>query len=227
MDYENVHPLSHYEYVIQVDSDTAILKLKVFEEMKSLEGWCSEKKASILIDYILSKKPDRVLEIGVFGGKSLVPMAFALQANGKGKIFGIDSWDPVVSVQGMLEESHKIWWSQLDHQKIKWGLFRKIEQLKLRDYIEIWQTTSENAPLISEIDILHIDGNHSEERAYSDVLKWVPMVKKGGIILLNDMNWSENGYLTMVSAIEWLDETCHKIFEFNELYESWGIWVKL
>ncbi|MBI2810794.1 MAG: class I SAM-dependent methyltransferase [Candidatus Melainabacteria bacterium] len=57
------------------------------------------------MDYIFELKPERVVEIGVFGGKSLVPMACALRANQKGRIYGIDPWDNKESVRGLTEEA--------------------------------------------------------------------------------------------------------------------------
>ncbi|HSX12954.1 MAG TPA: class I SAM-dependent methyltransferase [Chlamydiales bacterium] len=222
----DVQSLSHYEYFVDVDRDVAILKLRTFEIMKHLEGWCSEKKASILLDYILRIKPDRVVEIGVFGGKSLIPIALCLKENGKGKIYGIDPWDNLASIHGMLDEANKTWWNQIDHQKIKWGLIDKIWQLGLNDQVELWQTTSADSSSIPDIDILHIDGNHSAEMSYEDVIKWVPLVKKDGLIIFNDMNWTENGIITTKSAIEWLNSICHRLAEFTDEGEEWGIWVK-
>ena len=40
--------------------------------MERLEGWCSKAKASILIDLIFAMGPTKVVEIGVWGGKSAI-----------------------------------------------------------------------------------------------------------------------------------------------------------
>jgi len=224
--HENVQTPSYYEYVAQDSQNSATLKTQIFESMKQLEGWCSEKKASILIDYILTVKPDKIVEIGVFGGKSLIPCAMALKANNRGKIYGIDPWDLNASIQGMLNTNNISWWSSINHENIRRGLLGKIDQFDLKNRVELIQTTSQNANPIQDIDILHLDGNHSSNFSYTDIIKWVPLVKVGGLILFNDMNWVENEVLTTAQAIEWLNTNCHKIAEFNQFGEDWGIWVK-
>jgi predicted O-methyltransferase YrrM len=220
--YQNPEPASHYEFVVLKDDRNFInqqVKQKAFNYMNQLEGWCSHNKASLLIDFILMLEPETLVEIGVFGGKSLIPMAVALKSVGKGKIYGIDPWDSLESVAGMEGENFD-WWGHIDHEKILQGLRSKIVQFALEDQILLLRTTSEQAPYIPNIDILHIDGNHSEKAAYLDVNKWVPFVKKGGLIIFDDVTWGTNR-----SAVEWLDENCIKLVEFHE-FNDWGIWIK-
>lgn len=208
---------SHYESV--VENETTELKNKIFKSMAKLEGWCSETKASILVDMILLTKPEVVVEIGVWGGKSLIPMAYALQTLGKGKAYGIDPWSADASAVGM-DGVNLEWWTKVDHEMIYQGVVKSIKQFGLQKQIVLVRNTSENADLIQNIGLLHIDGNHAEETSYLDVTKWVPCVKKGGIIIFDDVNWS-----TTNSATAWLDENCIKITELKG-DNIWGIWVK-
>lgn len=215
-------PVSHYECVTLQDNRLNIqyeVKQKSFKYMSQLEGWCSFNKAAILIDLVLMLEPNTLVEIGVFGGRSLIPMATALKATGKGKAFGIDPWDPIESAEGMDGVNYD-WWGHLDHEKIYQGVKAKVEEFGLEETITLIRSTSELAPYIPNIDILHIDGNHSEKAAYFDVNKWVPLVKKGGLIIFDDVTWGTNK-----SAVEWLDETCVKLVEYHEGCD-WGIWVK-
>lgn len=224
MDYinsESVLPASHYEYVFpenqaSIAEDT---KNRAHRAMDELEGWCAKQKASILIDLILMLKPETVVEIGVFGGKSLVPMAYALRENGRGRVYGIDPWDSGESAEGMDGINHE-YWSQVDHEGILRGLQEKILKFGLSNQIQLIRQTSEDAEPIENIDILHIDGNHSEQASYIDVIKWVPLVKKGGLIIFDDVNWS-----TTKMATQWLDQNCIKFSEFSG-DNIWGIWVK-
>ena len=197
----------------------ASLKERAFAAMTQLEGWCTVNKASILIDLILIKEPQVVVEIGVFGGKSLIPMAFALKEIGQGKIFGIDPWSNDASTEGMDGENYR-WWQQVDHDLILAGLLDKIVQFKLFSQIQLIRERAEHTAPIHNIDILHIDGNHSEESAYTDVQKWIPLVKRGGIIIFDDTKW-----ITTQKAMAWLDTECIKLAEFTEA-NGWGIWIK-
>lgn len=195
------------------------VKKQAYLAMKELHGWCSEYKAGILIDLIMEHRVQTIVEIGVFGGKSLIPMAFALKQNGEGMIYGVDPWSHLKSIEGM-EGKHRDWWYSVDHEKILAHLTQKIVKFQLSDYIHLIQATSLDAPAIEEIDILHIDGNHSEETSYLDVTKWVPLVKKGGMIIFDDINWE-----TTSKAVNWLDKNCVKQIQI-ESDNIWGIWIK-
>lgn len=208
---------SYLEYSIK-NSDKD-LKRQVYKAMERLEGWCSREKASRLIDLILESKPKVVVEIGVFGGKSLVPMALALRYNKMGKIFGIDPWKESESIVGM-NDVNKEWWGSINHEAIYEGLVSRIAELKLEEYSELIKATSEEAAPIPNIDILHIDGNHSEETSLFDVHKWAPLVSHGGYIIFDDVTWG-----TTDKAVQWLDENCVKIAEFGG-DNVWGIWKK-
>ena len=224
----NQQPPSHYEYVLKLDNYdlSSPIKNRAFAYMDQLEGWCSYKKASILMDIVLKTKPQKILEIGVYGGKSLVPMAYALKVNGSGIVYGIDPWDTQASLQYVANESNIAYWGWLDHLALMNGLINKITLFDLENEIQLIRTTSEKADLIYDIDILHVDGNHSDNTSYLDVTKWVPLMKKGGWIIFDDMTWHENGKYTTARAVDWLNEHCIKIAQFKDNCE-WGIWVKL
>ncbi len=215
---ETENPPEHYEYVAECPKE-ANLKSIVLESMKELQGWCSVEKANILIDLILLTKAENVVEIGVWGGKSLIPMAYAVKANEKGTVYGIDPWSATASADGM-DGANFDWWSQVDHEGIYQGLLASIEKFQLQDQIVLIRETSGEANVINDIDLIHIDGNHSDEASYLDVTKWVPQVKRGGIVVFDDVNWSTTG-----RAVSWLNENCIKIAELRG-DNIWGIWIK-
>lgn len=213
---------SHYEISKDIDRVDAANKVKnaAFAAMDRLEGWCSKFKAAVLVDLVLMIKPERVVEIGVFGGKSLVPMAIACKANQKGVTIGIDPWTAIASVDGM-EGENLNWWGTINHDAIMQGLVDRIHEFNLDEQILLIRSTSEDTPVLGTIDILHVDGNHSEKAALFDVTKWVPHVRKGGIIVMDDLNWEGPR-----KAVEWLNEYCVKLVEFNDSGSNWGIWIK-
>lgn len=215
-------PATHYEYVI-----SEINQLKQIEDVKHhaflamdlLEGWCTKYKASVLIDLIYLTKAKTIVEIGVWGGKSVIPMAYALKQRGEGKIYGIDPWSTIPSVEGM-DGANKEWWGAVNHDDILQGLVNRIALFELKNQIKLIRSTSENALPIPDIDLLHIDGNHSEKSSYFDVCKWGPLVKPGGLIVFDDIDWTTTG-----QAVQWLDENCTKVAEYKDL-NIWGVWIK-
>lgn len=223
IDYD-ISPLYHIENICakkpHTICDSIIMKQNALDVMGQLEGWCSREKAFVLMDLLLEIRPQVVLEVGVFGGKSLIPMAFALKHNQKGKIIGIDPWDAQISTEG-LEVEHAEWWLSIDHEAILQHLITKIKEHDLDGYIELIRATSIDAHIkAKEIDVLHIDGNHSDMASYIDVTKWVPLVKKGGLIIFDDLDWH-----TTARAIQWLDEHCTRVTEFRGV-NVWAIWIK-
>lgn len=239
MDYPATQAPSHYEYSLPAQESALhstmdiqystiqesfffhdSIKNQVFQSMNKLEGWCSKYKASVLIDFIFLLQPKKIVEIGVFGGKSLIPMAYAMKANNVGgKVYGIDPWSSKESGVGMDGVNYE-WWTHVNHDRILRGLQDRIKEFGLESQIELIRATSESADEIYEIDMLHIDGNHSDITSYIDVTKWVPLVRSGGLIIFDDVNWS-----TTSRAVQWLDENCTKVSEYRG-DNIWGIWVK-
>ena len=128
------------------------IKLQAAQSMDQLTGWCTKFKAFKLIDLVIEKKASIVVEIGVWGGKSLVPMAYALKSQGYGKVYGIDPWSSNASIEGM-DGVNKDWWSAVDHDAIYNGIVEKINQFQLTDFIELIKSTSVNVEPILNIDI--------------------------------------------------------------------------
>lgn len=228
MDTYNTEPETHYEFTLQDKRKSTVeAKAVAFMYMDEVfDGWCTHQKASILLDIMLAHKPRKVVEIGVWGGKSLIPMAYYQKRVDRGGIvIGIDPWTAEASVEGVMHEGSKAFWTVVDYERILHKLINYIQRFGLEDQVELIRATSLEAPLIEDIDMLHIDGNHSDVTSYIDVTKWVPQVRRGGWIIFDDINWSENGKNTTQRAVDYLNEHCHKIAEITDIC-TWGIWYK-
>lgn len=213
-------PPTHYENVDKASPEQELTKQLAVDSMQQLHGWCSDFKGQTLMDLVWDKKPEIIVEIGVFGGKSLVPMAYALKLLGSGVAYGIDPWCSLASAEGM-DGVNKDWWGNLDHNAILSHLEEKIENFELGEYITLIRATSEEAAPIANIDILHIDGNHSEEASFLDTIKWVSLVRKGGMIIFDDITWG-----TTTKATDWLDNNCSRMQTIQDEANEWAIWIK-
>lgn len=223
--HEHARPDYYLESIIDKRPSTALVKNAAFWYMDRIYGWCSHAKASILIDIINRIQAKTIVEIGVWGGKSLVPMAWALKVLGEGKIYGIDPWDNNESIQGVVNDANRNYWSQVDHEAVFQTLLQNISWFNLENQVELIRSTSADAKPIYEIDLLHIDGNHSNCTSYIDVTKWVPLVSSGGWIIVDDISWFENGSFTQAESVRWLDEHCYRMGEITDVC-VWGMWVK-
>jgi hypothetical protein len=195
-------------------------KHESMRKFDSIDGWCSRFKASFLMDLVAVNNAQKVVEIGVWGGRSLIPMALAVKFKNSGMVFGIDPWSRIDSEEGQ-DAENKDWWSTVDHDKIYHQFLSHVFEFGVNQYVTVIKTNSQNAPLISDIDILHIDGNHSDKASMIDVLKWVPQVKIGGFIVFDDTNWGSN-----IKAINWLNINCLFVGDYKDELNSWGVWVK-
>lgn len=164
--------------------------------MGSLDGWCSPQKATALANAILKDRPSVVVEIGVFAGRSLIAMALAVKQNGSGIVFGIDPWLVDASVEHQTDRVNVDWWGKLDHDLIYRRCMQACTTQGVLDHTVLIRGKSQQVAgllrrsiLDRVIDMLHIDGNHSEETSSFDVVNYVPLVRPGGVVVFDDTNW--------------------------------------
>jgi predicted O-methyltransferase YrrM len=178
----------------------------------TLAGWCSAEKTAALIETIVSRKPQLCVEIGVFGGSSLIPQALALNYNGSGRVVGIDPWAKDAALEEMIADEHKNWWSKVDLDSIMAGCEAHIVKHKLSRCCDLRRAKAEDVVedfADASIDLLHIDGNHSEALSFKDASLYLPKVKPGGLIFFDDIWWNEGGTEpTTRKAIVFLKQEC-------------------
>lgn len=183
------------------------LKTRVCKQLPSLYGWCTAEKAHHFIDLVLDVKPHVCVEIGVFGGSSLFPVASALKFLGQGVVIGIDPWDKLECIQyfdPIEDQAHLEWWGKVNLDHIYISYLNMLKRFQLLDYcITLKMTSAQAAAEIDAIDILYIDGNHSEINSTQDVSLYLPKVRKGGYIWLDDSLLSDTQ-----KAIDLLLEEC-------------------
>ena len=188
---------------------------KLIEQIRillpTIPGWCSEAKAERLIRTILDHDLRSCVEIGVFGGSSFIPQALALRELGAGKIVGIDPWESNAALENMIDPANAEWWSKVDLTEIYRGCLQLIRTMNLDPYCELIPAKAEDVhdrfgP--GSIDLLHIDGNHSELTSTADAERYLPKVRTRGFIFFDDVSWRENGTITTHKAVEFLKTYC-------------------
>lgn len=164
------------------------------EYMPLLHGWCEPEKALDMIAAVRSDQPRVCVEIGVFAGRSLFAVATALKELGVGHVYGIEPWAPQPCKQGLPDEdANAQWWESLDHNHIQDLFYDHRRALEVEDYCSVFKKTSEEAlediKSLGAIDFLHIDGNHSEEVSCLDVDNYLPLMRPGGQVWFDDVDW--------------------------------------
>lgn len=171
----------------------------------ALEGWCSDYKTWLMYHLVREARPKVAVEIGIYGGRSIVPMAQALKDNGAGTVIGIESWRPSTATHYVTGIANDFWWQYVDYQKLKITFFDFLGAHKLMRHVSIMEASSTTAfHSIDSIDFLHIDGNHSSFGAAHDVVNYFSKLKPGGIVVFDDINWptTHAGLEIIMSAAE-------------------------
>lgn len=191
---------------------------------RALGGWCPAEKARQMAGLVLMVKPRVVVEIGVYGGKSLLPQAAALrhlhkQGQPRGIIWGIDPWTVDAADEGWEgaeghKADHRRWW--LDKSDLDGQLARTAQvttELELWPYTRLVGLGSErvaDAFTDMPIDILHVDGNHASAVCTRDVRLFVPRVRPGGWVWMDDTGWE-----TTQPAVREMNARCKLVLDCN------------
>ena len=180
------------------------LQQEILNATENLDGWCEPGKQLTLAHLVLALRPSVIVEIGVWGGKSLIPMAMAALKIPNTimlpRIVAIDPWSAEESVKGQ-ENANKDWWgNQAQHDLVHGRFITAITRLGIKGFIQVERTSSDRVAIIRNIGLLHVDGNHGSQ-ALKDVMKFAPSVAEGGVCVLDDLNW-EGG--AVGNAAEWL-----------------------
>lgn len=191
------------------------LLAKVVDLRPKIQGWCSDEKAIALVEAIVQRRPEVVVEIGVFGGSSLIPQALAVKNNGIGHVYGIDPWTVDAALEEMRSDQNRDWWRTINFESIYQHCHGHLVAQGLTGVCTLLRDKAENVVdrfADESVDMLHIDGNHSELLAYRDAQLYLPKVKPGGLIVFDDIWWTDGGdEATTRKAIVHLQTHCTKL----------------
>jgi predicted O-methyltransferase YrrM len=186
------------------------------------EGWCWPEKAIKLAEIVWSVRPNLTVEVGVFGGRSFIPMAAVVAHLESGstaalpshEAHGIDPWLATAAVKDNEGTEHVPFWS---NQSMLDGVYNRasqaVERLQSR-VVRLFRETSEQAfgryPKGS-IGVLSLDGNHAEPQAFADVQRWWPKLQVGGVFIMDDTSWA-----SQKKAVDWLRERGDVVWQYDQ-----------
>lgn len=173
---------------------------EIFHATKNVTGWCDPAKQVVLACYVTALRTKCVVEVGVWGGRSFIPMVLALQRmGGPYRAYAIDPWKPIESIKGQDGENVK-WWGEQNHEAIYQHFIKHLNDLNLLGMVTIIRDASSNVQPPRDIDLFHCDGNHGPQ-ALDDVQRYCPNIRPGGLCIMDDLNWSGGN---VGKAAEWL-----------------------
>jgi len=191
---------------------TPALSAEIIESIASDGyGWCTPDKAMAMAELIVDTRPNLCVELGVYSGKSLIPQALALKSNQHGYIVGIDPWQNDAAAEGDSDEANKRWWATIDLKQIRLFCEGNVRRFAVERYCATVPWRSENLAAAFQdgsVNIIHIDGNHTELASVRDVNLWLPKLTPQGYVWFDDFNWT-----TTAAAVRLLDERCDVVRE--------------
>lgn len=182
-------------------------------------GWTTVTQACALATSIVALRPEVSVEIGVFGGKGLIPMGMAHRSVGCGLAIGIDPWSAQCSIEGQVHNTDVEWWGSVDHEKVYEICLDEIKKYKLQDWVKIIRAESDATDPPENIGVLRIDGNHGDP-AYRDASRFCPNVVPGGIVFLDDVGWSGG---SVAKAKSWMINNGYRLLyplEDGEVFQK-------
>ena len=160
-------------------------------------GFCTLEKVRHMLQLVVQEKPNLCVEVGVYGGRSLFPMAYGCHKNGRGQVHAIDSWSNADSSDGE-QGAYAETWKTHDFES-KYQEF--IRDAARPPYDKIVKTFRVNHLNVVDsygsesIGFFHEDGNHSPKIVNESLVRWLPKLMVDGIFVWDDPGWADNSKL--------------------------------
>jgi len=158
-------------------------------------GGSSPVKVLLLAELIVAERLSRIVEIGVYRGRLMLPLARLMVRLGRGEVVGIDPYSPVAAVQHDVEREgiDLVSWPQtVDWDGLHLEVEEAISRWRLDERVRLLRERSEDVAHSfskSSIDLLHVDGNHDRDAVSRDLKLFLPHLRKGGFLVMDDIAW--------------------------------------
>ena len=128
-------------------------------------------------DLVAEMKPRVLVELGVDRGESYFAFCQAAAENKTGtRCFGIDTWQGDQHAGGYDETTFD---EVSTHNAAHYASFSTLRRSTFAEALTEFAAAT--------IDLLHLDGLHTEDAVRADVAAWLPKLRPGGILLSHDV----------------------------------------
>jgi hypothetical protein len=179
----------------------------VLQKAMGFFGESDETKIAAMIAIFADAPQGDVIEIGVLTGRSASVLELMARRHATGSVLGIDPWAYAESVQHEspqhLQSMVDAWDARVPFETFlvqllpiaRRGSFNYLPMTS-RAAHQYWTTHEEvvspefgTTRYSKQIAVLHIDGNHDYRAVTEDVDLWLPHLKPGGWLVLDDYFW--------------------------------------
>lgn len=186
------------------------------------DGWCSCEKSSALAMAVMTLRPKTTLELGVWAGKSCIPLCMAQKETGGGIVYAVDPWSAAASSEGQVTQADREWWSNQETHDAMFAKFNsKLDELNLRGSVSVIRSKSDDINPPSPIDILSLDGNHGEQ-SIRDAHRYGAAVRVGGLVFVDDIEWAGGHVKKAIATLEGIGFEMLYQHNDSETQNVWG-----
>lgn len=186
-------------------------KLSKFVRDDVMPGWSDLEKAQRLASMVVAIRADVSIELGVYGGRSFLGLAAAHCAMAHGTAIAVDPWSNAAATEGYIGEN-QTFWKNNPLEQIYQGFLKNMRDAEVMHRVQVLRQKSDDVTPPSKIDILHVDGQHTQQ-AVVDVQRFAINVRVGGFAVMDDVTWANGGDQPVMRAVDEL-----KRLGFVELY---------
>ena len=135
-------------------------------------------------DLVATLRPALLVELGVDRGESYFAFCQAAAEHQTGtRCFGVDTWRGDQHAGGYDETT----FAQVsEHNRAHYESFSTLLRSEFDGALDRFEDES--------IDVLHLDGLHTEAAVRHDVDSWLPKLRPGGLLLLHDVRVRSKGF---------------------------------
>jgi hypothetical protein len=177
------------------------LKRRVSNALEGIQidfgGGCSVSKGYLMAWLIRKYQITSSVDIGVYRGRSLVSQAVAHRGYTGSMVYGVDPWlnsEARENDNPALREAINKFTDTTNFSAIYEEVAALIHKLNLSQNCTLVRETSCDAIRYFErkritFGLIHIDGNHDSDRVMEDVSLYLPRLRRGGFVLMDDVSW--------------------------------------
>ncbi|CAN5810508.1 hypothetical protein BH20VER1_BH20VER1_02300 [soil metagenome] len=135
-------------------------------------------------DAVATLRPEVLVELGTDRGESYFAFCQAVRDHGTGtRCYAVDHWRGDLHVGGYDEATYR---QVAAHNAAHYGAFSTLLRSDFASAAAQFPDES--------VDLLHLDGLHTEEAVRADLDRWLPKLRPGGILLLHDVLVRNRGF---------------------------------